>query len=299
MTRWAAASPNRARPARRSPSPGTTPRTPTARSLKQTTPPLTPEPGTSLLTKLTDPTATRPRFQIVLTDLTGTPTELATPDGEVTWRHRTTLWGTPLPSPTPSATTTCPLRFPGQYADDETELHYNCIRYYDPETGRYLSPDPLGLAAGANPMAYVVNPHTGCDPLGLYDCEKVNKVIDKAVERAAGGRRRTAGKYHGHLTPEKELEILSQPDGVYISQGGAERLIFHKGEDIVVMESSGAKGGNVITSYGPSGPKNESGAAAWGGSATDPGPPVTRKQLIEGGIPTPKGGTLPPATPLR
>jgi RHS repeat-associated protein len=44
--------------------------------------------------------------------------------------------------------TDCPLRFPGQYHDDESDLHYNHQRYYDPATGRYLTPDPLGLAGG-------------------------------------------------------------------------------------------------------------------------------------------------------
>ncbi|RCG15088.1 RHS repeat protein [Streptomyces reniochalinae] len=126
--------------------------------------PLIHEPGTSLLTKLTAP---RPRFQAILTDLTGTPTELATPDGEVTWGHRATLWGTPLVTPTGSDVAACPLRFPGQYRDDETSLHYNCFRYYDPETARYVSGDPLGLAPAPNPVTYVSNPHTATDVLGL------------------------------------------------------------------------------------------------------------------------------------
>ncbi len=60
-----------------------------------------------------------------------------------------------------------PLRFPGQYDDAETGLYYNCFRYYDPTTGRYLSPDPLGLDAAPNPVAYVHNPHMWMDPEGL------------------------------------------------------------------------------------------------------------------------------------
>ncbi|MEW1601990.1 RHS repeat-associated core domain-containing protein [Streptomyces sp. NPDC093808] len=60
-----------------------------------------------------------------------------------------------------------PLRFPGQYFDPETGLHYNFQRYYDPETARYFSPDPLGLEPAPNPDVYVFNPLQGCDPLGL------------------------------------------------------------------------------------------------------------------------------------
>jgi RHS repeat-associated protein len=60
-----------------------------------------------------------------------------------------------------------PLRFPGQYFDSETGLHYNYLRYYDPEVGQYVSQDPLGLAPAANPVGYVDRPSVSCDPLGL------------------------------------------------------------------------------------------------------------------------------------
>ncbi|MFF8103745.1 RHS repeat-associated core domain-containing protein [Streptomyces sp. NPDC016640] len=81
------------------------------------------------------------------TDLIGTPTELIDETGDIAWRTRSTLWGTTAWSRDSSTYT--PLRFPGQY--------------YDPETGRYTSPDPLGLAPAPNPVAYVHNPHTVCD----------------------------------------------------------------------------------------------------------------------------------------
>uniref|UniRef100_UPI0039897434 RHS repeat-associated core domain-containing protein n=1 Tax=Edaphovirga cremea TaxID=2267246 RepID=UPI0039897434 len=61
----------------------------------------------------------------------------------------------------------CNLRFAGQYADDESGLHYNRFRYYDNETGQYLTPDPIGLAGGVNPYGYVHNPTGYIDPLGL------------------------------------------------------------------------------------------------------------------------------------
>ena len=60
------------------------------------------------------------------------------------------------------------MRFPGQYYDEETGLHYNWHRYYDPDTGRYLTPDPIGLAGGINPFVYVENdPVNWVDLLGL------------------------------------------------------------------------------------------------------------------------------------
>ncbi|MFI5934099.1 RHS repeat-associated core domain-containing protein [Actinoplanes sp. NPDC051494] len=109
-------------------------------------------------------------FFAIVTDLVGTPVELLTADGTPVWRSSASLWGAePEPAPTP-------LRFPGQYFDAETGLHYNVYRYYDPLTARYLSQDPLGLAPAPNPVAYVPNPFAAADPLGL----KKNKGKGKA-----------------------------------------------------------------------------------------------------------------------
>ena len=58
--------------------------------------------------------------------------------------------------------------FPGQYYDQETGLHYNYFRYYDPSTGRYLTSDPIGQDGGTNTFLYGDgNPVTKIDPLGL------------------------------------------------------------------------------------------------------------------------------------
>jgi RHS repeat-associated protein len=107
-------------------------------------------------------------FFAIVSDLAGTPAELVAPDGSVAWRLTTSLWGTPIADP--RAQTDCPLRFPGQYHDPETGLHYNYFRYYDPATGGYASPDPLGLDPGPNPHAYVDNPLAMTDALGLSPC---------------------------------------------------------------------------------------------------------------------------------
>jgi RHS repeat-associated protein len=60
-----------------------------------------------------------------------------------------------------------PLRLPGQYFDDETGLHYNLFRYYAPESGRFISQDPIGLAGGLNLYQYAPNPLSWIDPWGL------------------------------------------------------------------------------------------------------------------------------------
>jgi RHS repeat-associated protein len=116
-------------------------------------------------------------LQIVVTNLIGTPTALVDPTGEVHWTSHGTLWGR---VGDPAGT---PLRFPGQYHDTETGLHYNRFRYYDPATARYLSPDPLGLTGGLNPTAYVSDPLTRTDPLGLASCNPRDSDLRSRLNR--------------------------------------------------------------------------------------------------------------------
>jgi len=133
------------------------------------------------------PAARACRVRLIVTDQVGTPTELLDLDGSVTWRSRAGLWGQRLDPADVSAGT--PLRFPGQYLDAETGLHYNVFRYYDPSTARYLSQDPLGLAPAPSPVRYVDNPHRQIDPLGLARvCS--GKGAGKGAGKGGRGNRR-------------------------------------------------------------------------------------------------------------
>ncbi|MFS4091275.1 RHS repeat-associated core domain-containing protein [Streptomyces sp. AF1A] len=129
------------------------------------------------------------RFFGIITDLVGLPTQLVDEEGKVSWHTRSTLWGSTTWTRKSSAH--MPLRFPGQYFDAESGLYYNLHRYYEPDVARYFSPDPLGLTAAPNPSAYVTNPHTVCDPLGLMPegCKKVvygeSKGTGKDLKRSA------------------------------------------------------------------------------------------------------------------
>jgi RHS repeat-associated protein len=150
------------------------------------------------------------RFHAIVTDLTGTPTELIGPDGTLDGYQQHTLWGGTVWRPGGAATS---LRFPGQYADPETGLHYNLHRYYDPVTGSYLSPDPLGLAPAPNPHAYVANPHRQIDPLGL-DPGMVERGAPTFRVNSSG----IVDDMHGIGRPDNQL-VLSGHGGMDIGDG--------------------------------------------------------------------------------
>ncbi|MGF6487363.1 RHS repeat-associated core domain-containing protein [Pseudomonas frederiksbergensis] len=104
-------------------------------------------------------------------DHLGTPQELTDYSGDIIWAARYTAYGrlTRLNRDTHQVLDQ-PLRFQGQYFDAETGLHYNRHRYYNPDVGRYLTPDPSKLAGGLNGYQYTRNPTGWVDPLGLSDC---------------------------------------------------------------------------------------------------------------------------------
>ncbi|KAA0943825.1 RHS repeat-associated core domain-containing protein, partial [Pseudomonas sp. ANT_H4] len=101
-------------------------------------------------------------------DHLGTPQELTNPDGEIVWSAHYRAYG--QIAKLDVNTVNNPLRFQGQYFDQESGLHYNRHRYYNPDNGRYLTPDPVKLAGGLNGYQYVPNPTGWVDPLGLNSC---------------------------------------------------------------------------------------------------------------------------------
>jgi RHS repeat-associated protein len=97
-------------------------------------------------------------------DQAGVPYALTDGEGQIVWRGRMNAWGR---LDEEAGSVVQPLRHQGQWHDHETGLHYNGHRYYDPETGRFLSKDPIGLAGGLNEYQYVFSPLFWIDPTGL------------------------------------------------------------------------------------------------------------------------------------
>lgn len=119
------------------------------------------------------------------TDHLNTPIAARDQAGKVVWKWESDAFGTTLPNEDPDGDgqkVTINLRFPGQYFDKESGLHYNWNRYYDPRLGRYLSPDPIGLNGGKNLYSYVNG-----NPLGYADPDGRNPLLGIGVGIVALG----------------------------------------------------------------------------------------------------------------
>ncbi|WP_051961843.1 RHS repeat domain-containing protein [Methylobacter sp. BBA5.1] len=129
-------------------------------------------------------------------DTLGTPRQISRPgDNKVVWAWESEAFGASLPDQNPSGlgTFVFNLRFPGQYYDAETGLHYNVFRDYDPRTGRYSQSDPIGLAGGLNTYIYVAN-----NPLNLIDPDGL--CPEGQAWKSKGQR--------GKCVPESEADYL-------------------------------------------------------------------------------------------
>ncbi|MGA4598835.1 RHS repeat-associated core domain-containing protein, partial [Escherichia marmotae] len=100
------------------------------------------------------------------TDVNGAPEEMTDSDGKIVWETGYQVWGNTIQEKDHGRVEQN-LRYQGQYLDRETGLHYNLHRYYDPDVGRFIVTDPIGLRGGLNLYAYAPNPVSWIDPLGL------------------------------------------------------------------------------------------------------------------------------------
>ncbi len=101
----------------------------------------------------------------ILTDHLGTPTNMLNGAGDTIWERSLDSFGRTKYGDNGS----CPFLYQGQYYDEEIGLAYNRFRYYDPEEGRYISQDPIGLDSGEFGFYnYVHNPNSWVDIIGLH-----------------------------------------------------------------------------------------------------------------------------------
>ena len=148
------------------------------------------------------------------TDQIGTPLEMTDSEGEIVWQATYRSWGTIEQLAVSEVEQN--LRFQGQYFDDETGLHYNTFRYYDPEVGRFVTQDPIGLDGGFNLYRYVPNPTGWIDPWGWECWGTARKNYWKAEAKAptqayspANLARMAEGK-----APKMTVEVISRKTDV-------------------------------------------------------------------------------------
>ena len=134
----------------------------------------------------------RGKLHYVVTDHQGTPREIFSEKGIVSWAGRLNTWGQMAfwqshdnYADNDPEYTECHFRFAGQYEDKESGLYYNRFRYYDKDTGQYISPDPIGLLGGFNPYGYVHCPTGWVDPFGL-SCKPTPKQQKQINELKSG-----------------------------------------------------------------------------------------------------------------
>ncbi|MCA8866814.1 MULTISPECIES: RHS repeat-associated core domain-containing protein [unclassified Halomonas] len=124
------------------------------------------EPGSFVPMLRIDDTQQGQVLSAYITDALGTPMQLVTPNGQPRWLAEPDDWAA-VKNQRAVRNLTQPIRFQGQWHDEESGLYYNRHRYYDPQQGRYISQDPIGLRGGMNMYQYSVAPSIEVDPQGL------------------------------------------------------------------------------------------------------------------------------------
>ena len=147
-------------------------------------------------------------------DQIGIPREMTDKDGNLLWFGNYTGWGRLKEETKVADTAYQPFRLQNQYADRETGLHYNFFRYYDPQLGRFVSQDPIGLAGDLNAYRFAPNSQEWVDPLGLEVDAVFNKrtglltIVDRETKQVITGKFHS-GNGTGRLT-RNNLVRLSQ-----------------------------------------------------------------------------------------
>ena len=95
------------------------------------------------------------------------PREMTDIHGNLLWYGEYTAWGRLKKDERVYKNAHQPFRLQNQYFDEETGLHYNLMRYYEPEAGRFVNQDPIGLLGGDNLYAFAPSTQAWVDPLGL------------------------------------------------------------------------------------------------------------------------------------
>ena len=163
----------------------------------------------------------------IITDHLGTPIEAYNQEGALIWEREQDLYGNSRQG-FAKENFRCPFKYQGQYYDSEVELCYNRFRYYHPETGRYISEDPIGFLSGeANFFAYVSDTNAWVDVLGLTRGKRV-KDLPKNLQRRPKWRKETKDYLYENSEKTEDGKYISAKTGNPIEPGN--EIIGHQNQ---------------------------------------------------------------------
>ena len=143
-------------------------------------------------------------------DQIGIPREMTDKDGNLLWFGNYTGWGRLKEETKVTDSAYQPFRLQNQYADRETGLHYNFFRYYEPDAGRFVNQDPIGLEGGKNFYSYSSNTTKWIDILGLCVKEAEKKLNETMAPHK--GKRNAPSIMVAAYTATGLIEVASNGD---------------------------------------------------------------------------------------
>ena len=143
-------------------------------------------------------------------DQIGIPREMTDKDGNLLWFGNYTGWGRLKEETKVTDSAYQPFRLQNQYADRETGLHYNFFRYYEPDAGRFVNQDPIGLEGGKNFYSYSSNTTKWIDILGLCVKEDEKKLNETMAPHK--GKRNAPSIMVAAYTATGLIEVASNGD---------------------------------------------------------------------------------------
>jgi len=141
-------------------------------------------------------------------DQIGIPREMTDKDGNLLWFGNYTGWGRLKEETKVTDSAYQPFRLQNQYADRETGLHYNFFRYYEPDAGRFVNQDPIGLWGGENLYTFSPNTQSWVDFLGLRGVYFFTDMTQSYIGKGPLSRMRRSIRYR---TGPKQSNPMSKP----------------------------------------------------------------------------------------
>ncbi|SJN11204.1 rhs element [Halomonas citrativorans] len=222
------------------------------------------EPGSFVPMLRIDDTQQGQVLSAFITDALGTPMQLVAVNGDTKWQAQPDDWAAVKHQ---RSNINQPIRFQGQWQDEESGLYYNRHRYYDPQQGRYISQDPIGLNGGTNLYGYVTNPVGAIDPLGLFGANM--HLLDPISDAIQNGHTRPRPE------PERVTDIFNPAErvregGTGTAEAGGQLVIGVGGSTStgVILDPIRGLACTVHTACVMAGPRIGAGTTAGGSIAT-------------------------------